>query len=118
MRGRRGLQCVAVCCSVLQCVAVCCSDWFADVGVCTYVHPNRDVWTQGVAVCCSVLQCVAVIVLQMWVCVHMCIQTEMCGPSPCRLFRPSPTFVVFLLLERNRLSQCIFRGPLKFCNGP
>ena len=45
MRGRRGLQCVAVCCSVLQCVAVCCSDWFADVGVCTYVHPDRDVWT-------------------------------------------------------------------------
>jgi len=36
-----GMQCVAVCCSVLQCVAVCCSV------------------LQCVAVCCSVLQCVA-----------------------------------------------------------
>jgi len=46
------LQCVAVCCSVLQCVAVCCSV-LQCVAVCCSV-------LQCAAVCCSVLQCVAV----------------------------------------------------------
>jgi len=41
MHLSEGLQCVAVCCSVLQCVAVRCSV------------------LQCAAVCCSVLQCVA-----------------------------------------------------------
>ena len=44
-----GLQCVAVCCSVLQCVAVWCSV------------------LQCVAVFCSVLQCVICICICMWV---------------------------------------------------
>jgi len=48
----QGLQCVAVCCSVLQCVAVCCSV-FQCVALCCSV-------LQCVAVCCSVLQCAAV----------------------------------------------------------
>jgi len=40
-----GLECVAVCCSVLKCVSVCCS--MLQCGL------------ECVAVCCSVLQCVA-----------------------------------------------------------
>ena len=47
-----GLQCVAVCCSVLQCVAVCCSVLHCVAACCIVL--------QTVAVCCSVLQCVAV----------------------------------------------------------
>jgi len=45
-----GMQCVAVCCSVLQCVAVCCSV-LRCVVVCCGV-------SQCVAVCCRLLQCV------------------------------------------------------------
>ena len=50
--GKRELQCVAACCSVLQCVAVCCSALQCAAVCCSVL--------QCVAVCCSVLQCVAV----------------------------------------------------------
>jgi len=60
------MQCVVVCCSVLQCVAVCCSSCVSTAPFIWSSHLQMCRVLQCVAVCCIVLQCVAVrcIVLQ------------------------------------------------------
>jgi len=62
----RGLQCVAVCCSVFLCVAVCCS-----VLWCVYSH---SCWLFGVRVAWFV--CMRTCVL--FECEHTCIHVQIC----------------------------------------
>ena len=97
-----GLDCVAVCCSVLQCVAVCCSVlqcvavyglWLLYVVFVAVRHSSLLQCVavcccalQCVAVCCSVLQCVAVFcsVLQ---CVAVCCIMLHCVARYCSMFK-------------------------------
>ena len=62
LKARMGMQCVAMCCSVLRCEVVCCGV-LRCVAVCCGVMRCVAVCRgvlRCVAVCCSVLQCVAV----------------------------------------------------------
>jgi len=64
-----GMQCVAVCCSVLQCVAVRWS--FGTVTTVTSIFLWACSVLQCVAVCCRLLQCVAVCCSELH-CVAVC----------------------------------------------